>query len=84
MQAMAINTGSEIFQAPVAVVVTYQPDLARLEAVLQALTSQVQTFIAVDNGSDEKLRIAELVSSFGAHSFRCSATKASPPLRTAA
>jgi rhamnosyltransferase len=54
----APSTGRRI----AAVVVTYKPDLSRLREVLEAVALQVQEVLVVDNGSDNRHEIEELVA----------------------
>ncbi len=52
-----------------AIVVSYQPDLSRLQALLQNLVLQAQAVLLVDNGSHMQPQLQDLAQQCGAHAL---------------
>lgn len=50
-----------------AIVVTFQPDFARLRALIESMYRQVDTLIVVDNGSFQQAQLISLTKSAGVH-----------------
>jgi rhamnosyltransferase len=67
MDANLINEAKPESDRIVAVIVTYQPDIPELSALLDALRNQVNSIVIVDNGSRTDLSNSDVISRPNVH-----------------